>query len=578
MLSVILRRALPCIFVLLALSAPVFAQAPAGTDDLDPRAFLPADVDAWLSLDIRDSGIINALNVAARSAALLQPARAGLQPLQGLEQALPLQQLNTEALPVFARDFGPWVEEQVLLAWRAPGPAAPNPLLILPTRDVLQAAASFSSILEEQDLLRRELHQGQTLWLADRSSIAFAPGAVLIGPEALVRAALDVQAAAAPRLLDAAAGMTESDSDAAPAGQILSGWLRGERTLRALAALLSGSEESAPLLAAFGQALATFDSQSLLQQLVLEDAAQALTFSLATDALRLNVLRLTLQLHHDDAAASETPAAFNAAVLEAVPRNAMLVVSGTEARSLVFNLLAAMPLSNFGGQLLGAFGVQQSAGADSGLLAPPDADTIQQTISNWLAALWDQADFDLEHDLLRRLNGSFSLALLPRPNDPLPPLNIPVDLLLVAEVDDGQAVLDALERLVTLTLDARGLERRESDGTQLRLLPGDGFSGPLLQAWSADGLLLLGTGAAPEAMRLARIGDDRLIDRARWQALAQKAPPQLYLDIAPLYATLLPGAAGPQLQQIRQLGLRSHAPAAGRQDLEITLTLPGLFG
>ena len=575
MLRVILRRALPCVFVLLALSAPVFAQAPAQTE-LDPRALLPADIDAWLSLDIRDSGIINALNVAARSAALLQPGRAGLQPLQGLEQALPLQQLNTEALPIFARDFAPWVEEQVLLAWRAPGPAAQSPLLILPTRDVLQAAASFSSILEEQDLLRRELHQGQTLWLADRSSIAFAPGAVLIGPEALVRAALDVQAAAAPRLLDAAAGMTERD--AAPAGQILSGWLRGEKTLRALAALLSGSEESAPLLSAFGQTLAAFDSQSLLQQLVLEGEAQALTFSLATDALRLNVLRLTLQLHHDDAAASESPTAFNAAVLEAVPRNAMLVVSGTEARSLVFNLLAAMPLSNFGGQLLGAFSAQESAGADNGLLAPPDADTIQQTISNWLAALWDQADFDLEHDLLRRLNGSFSLALLPRPNDPLPPLNIPLDLLLVAEVDDGQAALDALERLVTLTLDARGLERREADGPQLRVLPGDGFSGPLLQAWSVDGLLLLGTGAAPEAMRLARAGDDRLIDRARWQALAQEAPPQLYLDIAPLYATLLPEAAGPQLQQIRQLGLRSHAPAAGRQDLEITLTLPGLFG
>ena len=302
MLRVILRRALPCVFVLLALSAPVFAQAPAQTE-LDPRALLPADIDAWLSLDIRDSGIINALNVAARSAALLQPGRAGLQPLQGLEQALPLQQLNTEALPIFARDFAPWVEEQVLLAWSAPGPAAQSPLLILPTRDVLQAAASFSSILEEQDLLRRELHQGQTLWLADRSSIAFAPGAVLIGPEALVRAALDVQAAAAPRLLDAAAGMTERD--AAPAGQILSGWLRGEKTLRALAALLSGSEESAPLLSAFGQTLAAFDSQSLLQQLVLEGEAQALTFSLATDALRLNVLRLTLQLHHDDAAASE---------------------------------------------------------------------------------------------------------------------------------------------------------------------------------------------------------------------------------------------------------------------------------
>ena len=82
MLSVILRRALPCIFVLLAMVAPVFAQAPAQTE-LDPRALLPADIDAWLSLDIRDSGIVNALNVAARSAALLQPGRAGLQPLAG---------------------------------------------------------------------------------------------------------------------------------------------------------------------------------------------------------------------------------------------------------------------------------------------------------------------------------------------------------------------------------------------------------------------------------------------------------------------------------------------------------------
>ncbi len=574
--GVILRRILSCAFILLTLTAPVFAKAPAQTD-LDPRAFIPADFNAWLSLSLPDPGTLDfstldALNVAVRSAALLQPGRAGLQSLQGLEQVLPLQQLNTETQPVFASDFAPWVEQQVLLAWPAAGPA---PLLILPTRDVMQAAGSFSWILEEQDLLQRELHQGQTLWLADRSSIAFAPGAVLVGPEALVRAALDVRAGAAPGLLDAAVGLPETH--AAPSGHVLAGWLRGDETLRALAALLSGSEQSAPLLAAFGQALATFDSQSLLQQLVLDGQAQALSFHLSTDALRLNVLRLTLQLHHADRATASV-VDFNPLVLEPVPRNAMLVASGTDMRGLVFNLLAALPLSGFGGELLGAFGAQQSPGSSSGLLVMPNANTIEQSISNWLAALWDQADFDLENDLLRRLGGSFSLALLPRPNDPLPPLNIPLDLVLVAEVDDGAAALDALEQLVTLTLDTRGLERRRVAGTSLRVLPGDGFSDPLLQAWSADGLLLLGTGAAPEAMRRAHSGDDRLVDRARWQALAQEAVPQLYLDFAPLYATLLPQAAGPQLQQIRQLGLRSHAPVAGRQDLEITLTLPGLIG
>ena len=450
-----------------------------------------------------------------------------------------------------------------------------EPLLILPTRDVLQAAGSFSGILQEQDRLRRELHQGQTLWLADRSSIAFAPGAVLVGPEALVRAALDVQAGAAPGLPDAGAGMAERGELAA--GHILSGWLRGGESLSALAALLSGSEASAPALATFSETLRAFDSQSTLQALALEGKAQALTFRLTTDALRLNALRLSVRLHHDEA----EPAAgadFNATVLEAVPRNAMLVASGTDARSLVYNLLAAAPLAGFSGQLLGAFGALDAPGVNSGLLELPNADTLVQAINGWSGALWRQADFDLEHDLLRRLDGSFSLALLPRPNDPLPPLNLRWDLALVAEVDDGRAALDALERLVRLTLDTRGLERRRENGMLLRELPGAGFNDALLQAWSAEGLLLLGTGAAPEAMRRAQAGDDRLVERARWQALAQEGPPQLYLDIAPLYATFLPGAAGPRLQQIRQLGLRGHAPEAGQYALELTLTLPGLTG
>ena len=208
----------------------------------------------------------------------------------------------------------------------------------------------------------------------------------------------------------------------------------------------------------------------------------------------------------------------------------------------------------------------------------PDADAIEQTISDWLAALWDQADFDLELDLLRRLDGSFSLALLPRPSDPLPPLNVPWDLLLVAEVDDGPAAIDALDRLVSLTLHAGGLEGDRADETYRRGLPGDGFSDPPLQVWTQDGLLLLGTGAAPPAIERALIGDDRLIDRERWQALADAEAPQLYLDVAPLYATFLPAAAGPQLQQLRQLGLHSHSPAAGRHVLEITLTLPDFAG
>ena len=566
-----LRCITVCTLALLLAVAPLRAQ-PAGPD---PRIFLPADVDAWLRLDLSDAGYLDALNVAARSAALLQPRR-GLPTLRGLEQALPLQQLDTEALPVFARDFEPWLGDELLLAWRAAGDGQ-HPLLILPTQDLLLAIGSFSDILEEQDLLQRDLHQGQRLWLADRSSIAFTPGAVLIGPELLVRSALDAQAGAAPGLLPDGAGMT---ADAAPArGQILSGWLRGDESLRALAGLLAGdnAELAAPLLATFGQTLrALADRSAPLQQALAADA-QALTFSLTTDRPRLNVLRLSLTMHGAGEAGA-APEPFNPVVLTAVPRNAMLVASGTDLQQLVFNLLALLPLTGHGSQLLGAFGVQDPAGAAGGQATLPDAHTIEQAISDWLAALWDQADFDLELDLLRRLDGSFSLALLPRPNDPLPPLNIPWDLLLAAEVDDGPAAIDALDRLVSLTLDARGLEGDRSDETYRRGLPGDGFSDPPLQVWTQDGLLLLGTGAAPPAIERALIGDDRLIDRERWQALAHEAAPWLYLDVAPLYATFLPAAAGPQLQQLLQLGLHSHSPAAGRHVLEITLTLPDFAG
>ena len=326
-----------CTLALLLAVAPLRAQ-PAGPD---PRAFLPADVDAWLRLDLSDDGYLDALNVATRSAALLQPRR-GLQPLGGLEQALPLQQLDTEALPVFARDFEPWLGDELLLAWRAAGDAQ-QPLLILPTQDLLLAIGSFSDILEEQDLLQRDLHQGQRLWLADRSSIAFTPGAVLIGPETLVRSALDAQAGAAPGLLPDGAGMTAGAAPAA--GQILSGWLRGDESLRALAGLLAGddTELAVSLLATFGQTLTALVDRSAPLQQALAENAQALTFSLTTDRPRLNVLRLSLTMHGAEATGAATDP-FNPAVLAAVPRHAMLVASGTDLQQLVFNLLALLPL------------------------------------------------------------------------------------------------------------------------------------------------------------------------------------------------------------------------------------------
>ena len=75
-------------------------------------------------------------------------------------------------------------------------------LMIFPTENILQSASDLSGVIQGQDILERETYRDLTLYLADKTTIAFAQQAVLVGPTDLVKTLLDVQAGEGERLID----------------------------------------------------------------------------------------------------------------------------------------------------------------------------------------------------------------------------------------------------------------------------------------------------------------------------------------------------------------------------------------
>src|SRR5690606_3798679 len=205
-------------------------------------------------------------------------------------------------------------------------------------------------------------------------------------------------------------------------------------------------------------------------------------------------------------------------VLDLIPQNAMLVQSGSNAQGAAYDLLTVLPLANFASQVIGAFPVQPSTATTSGALTVPTATDIEQVLGGLLMTLNRQANFDLDHDLLQHFTGSYAVALLPRPNDPLPPLNLPYDLLLVADVDDPEEALDGAARLTQILLAQNELGTVEVEEMPFRVVEHNGD--PVLWLGTVDNMLVLATGTALDQALDARIGDDRLINRERWQKVS----------------------------------------------------------
>lgn len=554
------------VLVILALGIlPAAAQA-----EDSPLAWVPADFAALIRVDVGSADTLTALNIATFAASFLQPQRVQFQPIQGLESVIPLTLLDVEDAS-YTQDIFPWLGDEIILAYRSFGPdfQGDDRALVLPTRDMLQSAASFSRILEAQDILRQEDYRGTTLYLADKTTMAFSPQAVLIGSTDAIKALLDVQAGAGSRLIDQQA--YRMTMNAVPPRAVAAGYIDGDLVLPALSVLLEGDESALPILRDINTALSVYRKDASLEQLILDNALDGVGFTLQADTLRQASVEVHLTLYDEDYGAVPVEAAFNPVVLDLLPQNAMVVQSGANAQGAAYDLLTTLPLANFASQVIGAFPVAPSTATTSGALAVPTAKDIEQVLGGLLRTLNQQANFDLDHDLLQHLS-SYAVALLPRPNDPLPPLNLPYDLLLVAAVDDPEQALAGATRLVEILLAQDELETLEVEGMTFNVVRYNGD--PVLWLGTVDDMLVLATGSTLERALDARIGDDRLINRERWQKVHEDGIPHFYLDIPALYATFFPQAAGPQLQQIRQLGAQAEYVGDGLFQMRLTVTLP----
>ena len=555
------------IFMILALGIlPVAAQ-----DDAGPLGWVPADFAGIIRLDVANTETLTALNVATFAASFLQPQRVQFQPIQGLESVIPLTMLDVDDAS-YAQDIFPWLGDEIILAYRSFGPnlQGDDRVMLLPTRDLLQSASSFSRILEAQDILKQEDYNGTTLYLADKTTIVFTPQAVLIGTTDAVKAVLDVQAGGGSRLIDQQAYRMATHD--APRQAIAYGYIDGDQVLPTLSVLLEGSDSALPILQDINKALSIYRKDVSLEQLVLNNALDGVGFTLRADTLRLEAVHVHLTLYDEDYAETPVEVDFVPTVLDLIPQNAMLVQSGSNAQGAAYDLLTVLPLANFASQVIGAFPVQPSTATTSGALTVPTATDIEQVLGGLLMTLNRQANFDLDHDLLQHFTGSYAVALLPRPNDPLPPLNLPYDLLLVADVDDPEEALDGAARLTQILLAQNELGTVEVEEMPFRVVEHNGD--PVLWLGTVDNMLVLATGTALDQALDARIGDDRLINRERWQKVSEDGIPHFYLDIPAMYGTFFPQLAGPQLQQIRQLGAQTHYVGDGVFKMHLTVTLP----
>ncbi len=556
------------ILLILLVSLPVAAQ-----DDTDPLAWIPADFAGYLRLSVNDSDTLTMINVANFAASFLQPGRITFEPVSGLESVLPLDTLDVEDFS-FVRDIFPWLDGEIILAYRQFGPGlrvdTADMVMIFPTENVLQSASGLSGVIQGQDVLEKETYRDLTLYLADKTTIAFAHQAVLLGPTDLVKTLLDVQAGDGDRLIDNIDFSPIQAAGSNPA--MLSGYAQGSEILRLLSFIIDGDESALPLLGNIYEALQTYQDAVGFEQVLLGGQVDGVGFSLQADTLRLNEVDVTVTLYTDDPANPEPFAEISTDVLNLVPQNAMIVHSGPQGDVAAMNALTLLPLINFSGQLLGAFPLANAPANPA--LDVPTADDIEQVVGGFLMTLTREANYDLEHDLLQHLNGSYSVALLPRPNDPLPTLNLPYDVLIVAEVDDEVATLNATNRLAEILLPLNEVETSTVNGMEFHRIQPDPIDGPLLQFGTVDNLLVVATGDALDAALDARRGDDRLVSRERWQAVSGDSVPQLYVDIPAYYSTFLPQFTGPQLQQIRQLGLQTEYIGDGLYQVHLKVTMP----
>ncbi len=541
---------------------------PASAQEAPPTAvdWAPADVAGLLRLNLVDPpAALSALNVAALAAAELQPVRVQLSQAVRLDDLLPLGEwLDADAV-VWARDVLPWLAGELAIAYADfdAGWQTESALLILPAADPFAAAQRLAAWIEQQDTAERETYRGALLYAGDRLTLALADAALLIGAPELVRAALDVRAGARAPLT--AAPAYQAIQAASPEGALFA-YVDGAQLTPAINGLVSGDPDTLPLLAALGAALAERRGAASLEARLLAGGFGAAGVTVGLDR-EANALDATALLYAADLGAM--PAA-SAALLAYIPRHAALVHIGADAAALAQDVLAGLPLSNFAGQILGGLPVV-TAGDASPLVTAPSADDMLAAIRGFEAAL-AEGGVNLTADLLDRLAGEYALALLPRPNDPLPGLRTPFDLLLAAAVKpgEGQAALEAAQKLLQalFRLETLAADDDEPGATRLGSPPG---ASVVFELRLVDDTLLITTGEAGRRALAAKAGDNRLTAQRPWQALNQPDAADWYVDVAVFFNMFFPAPGGASLDPSQRLWAGLWARPADRDLHRLTL-------
>lgn len=542
------------LIVPLLLLFPAFS--PTAAQSSDPLDWIPADFTGFVHLDMTEpQTTIENLNVSLFVASALQPVRFQYEQAPTYADFFPLADFDTENAS-FTQLILPWLKDELVIAYRQLGSqfnAAPeDTLLILPTRDTFQSASSLQSVIQAQDLGTREPYHDINIYNGDKTSFAFLPTAVLVGAEDLLHAAIDTMRGEGTALT--ANPVYQQVSAALPQTGVISAYVTDPAAARALSVLLSGSDAAEPVLTALDTLLPTQETSQNPEHLLLSGSVDGIGVNLHYDRLRPSNLQADVILHTTSASALET-AAFDASVLEFVPRNAMLVQSGANAHSTATTALYAVPFFNFASQTLASFTVTQPSGV---ALPMPTADDVQVALDGFLSAVAPVVN--VQEDLIDQLNGTYSLALLPRPNNVLPGTNLPFDLLIVAQTADAEGAATAQRSAATL-LETFGvaLETESLDDHAFQTLRTSDTGETLISVGAVDNIFIVGTGLAAQMALEARNGDNQLIQQARWQNLtANEEIPYLYVDVNAFYNTFIPSNGGPAVRGLSQLGVQSR--------------------
>ncbi|MEO8397798.1 MAG: DUF3352 domain-containing protein, partial [Chloroflexota bacterium] len=331
-----MKRILWTLPVLLLLMLAIPAAAQSTTQEASqikpPLDWIPADFTGFVTVDVTDpQDTLNSLNLTLFTASVLQPTRVRFTQAQNYDTFFPLTTFDMENAS-FTQNVMPWLGGEVIIAYKSLGAqfdATPdNTIMIFPATDALQAASSLNLVIKAQDAVKRETYRDTIIYDGDKTSFAFLASAIIVGPSALLHETIDTMKGSGTSLT--ADPIYQQVRAALPATSLVSAYLAKDAAAHALGVLMSGSGAADPILTAINQSLASLNAANTPERLLLSGALDGIGIGVNTDTLHKSTVSANVVLHTVDTPEA-TDTAFDPAVLDLIPRSAMIVQSGTDA-------------------------------------------------------------------------------------------------------------------------------------------------------------------------------------------------------------------------------------------------------